>query len=588
MGFSDARLATLAGKDERDVAQARAKLNVHPVYKRIDTCAAEFAALTSYMYSTYESPVGGEAECEARPSDRKKAIILGGGPNRIGQGIEFDYCCCHACFALSERSFETIMINCNPETVSTDYDTSDRLYFEPLTTEDVLEIIRVEQAKGSLSGVIVQFGGQTPLKLAGPLVDAGVPILGTSADAIDIAEDRKRFQQLLTTLKLKQPKNGTALDIDTAVNVARSIGYPVLLRPSYVLGGRGMIIVPDEPSLKSALKSGELFRISGANPVLIDGFLHHAIEIDVDAICDSDGQVFIAGIMEHIEEAGIHSGDSACALPPHSINAATIAEIERQTIALARALDVRGLMNVQYAIQNGEIFVLEVNPRASRTVPFVAKAIGLPVAAIAARVMAGERLSTFSLKPSKKPHIAVKEAVLPFARFPGVDTILGPEMRSTGEVMGLDSDFGRAFAKSQTGGGTKLPLSGTVFISVKDADKPLAAGPAAQLIAMGFEIVATRGTAKYLQAAGLPVRLVNKVLEGRPHIVDEMKNGEISLVFNTTDGAQALADSASIRKTALALKIPYCTTMAGAAAVTQAIESLRSGSLEVAPLQSYA
>jgi carbamoyl-phosphate synthase large subunit len=588
MGFSDARLATLAGKDERDVAQARAKLNVHPVYKRIDTCAAEFAALTSYMYSTYESPVGGEAECEARPSDRKKAIILGGGPNRIGQGIEFDYCCCHACFALSERSFETIMINCNPETVSTDYDTSDRLYFEPLTTEDVLEIIRVEQAKGSLSGVIVQFGGQTPLKLAGPLVDAGVPILGTSADAIDIAEDRKRFQQLLTTLKLKQPKNGTALDIDTAVNVARSIGYPVLLRPSYVLGGRGMIIVPDEPSLKSALKSGELFRISGANPVLIDGFLHHAIEIDVDAICDSDGQVFIAGIMEHIEEAGIHSGDSACALPPHSINAATIAEIERQTIALARALDVRGLMNVQYAIQNGEIFVLEVNPRASRTVPFVAKAIGLPVAAIAARVMAGERLSTFSLKPSKKPHIAVKEAVLPFARFPGVDTILGPEMRSTGEVMGLDSDFGRAFAKSQIGGGTKLPLSGTVFISVKDADKPLAAGPAAQLIAMGFEIVATRGTAKYLQAAGLPVRLVNKVLEGRPHIVDEMKNGEISLVFNTTDGAQALADSASIRKTALALKIPYCTTMAGAAAVTQAIESLRSGSLEVAPLQSYA
>jgi carbamoyl-phosphate synthase large subunit len=392
---------------------------------------------------------------------------------------------------------------------------------------------------------------------------------------------------LLTRLELKQPKNGTALDIDTAVTAAREIGYPVILRPSYVLGGRGMIIVADEPSLKAALKSGELFRISGANPVLIDGFLHHAIEIDVDAICDSDGEVFIAGIMEHIEEAGIHSGDSACALPPHSIDAATIAEIERQTIALARALDVRGLMNVQYAIQAGEIYVLEVNPRASRTVPFVAKAVGLPIAGIASRVMAGEKLSSFSLKPSKKPHIAVKEAVLPFNRFPGVDTILGPEMKSTGEVMGLDTDFGRAFAKSQIGGGTKLPLGGTVFISVKDADKPYASGPAAQLIGMGFEIVATRGTAKYLQAAGLPVRLINKVLEGRPHIVDAMKNGEISLVFNTTDGAQALADSASIRKTALALKIPYCTTMAGAAAVTQAIESLKTGSLEVAPLQSY-
>ena len=587
MGFSDARLATLGGKAEHEVSRTRAKLGVHPVYKRIDTCAAEFAALTSYMYSTYEAPVRGDAECEARPSERRKVIILGGGPNRIGQGIEFDYCCCHACFSLSEQGFETIMINCNPETVSTDYDTSDRLYFEPLTAEDVLEIIRVEESKGTLAGVIVQFGGQTPLKLAGALGKAGVPILGTSADAIDLAEDRKRFQELLTKLGLKQPKNGTALDIETAVTAAQTIGYPVILRPSYVLGGRGMIIVPDEPSLKSALKSGELFRISGANPVLIDGFLHHAIEIDVDAICDADGDVFIAGIMEHIEEAGIHSGDSACALPPHSINATTIAEIERQTIALARALNVRGLMNVQYAIQSGDIFVLEVNPRASRTVPFVAKAIGLPVAGIASRVMAGEKLSAFALKPSMKPHIAVKEAVLPFARFPGVDTILGPEMKSTGEVMGLDSDFGRAFAKAQIAGGNKLPLTGTVFISVKDADKEFAASPAAQLIGMGFEIVATRGTAKYLQATGLPVRLINKVLEGRPHIVDAMKNGEISLVFNTTDGAQALTDSASIRKTALALKIPYCTTMAGAAAVTQAIESLKSGSLEVAPLQSY-
>jgi carbamoyl-phosphate synthase large subunit len=539
------------------------------------------------MYSTYESPVSGEVECEARPSERKKIIILGGGPNRIGQGIEFDYCCCHACFALSERGYETIMINCNPETVSTDYDTSDRLYFEPLTAEDVLEIVHVEASKGTLQGVIVQFGGQTPLKLAGPLGKAGVPILGTSADAIDLAEDRKRFQELLNRLNLKQPRNGTALDIATAVNVARSIGYPVILRPSYVLGGRGMIIAADEPALKAALQSGELFRISGDNPVLIDGFLHHAIEVDVDAIADDDAEVFIAGIMEHIEEAGIHSGDSACALPPHSLSANTVAELERQTVALARALNVRGLMNVQYAIQNGDIFVLEVNPRASRTVPFVAKAIGLPVAGIASRVMAGEKLSSLTLTRSKKAHIAVKEAVLPFNRFPGVDTVLGPEMKSTGEVMGLDSDFGRAFAKSQIGSGAKLPLAGTVFISVKDADKEFAAGPAASLIAMGFDIVATRGTAKFLQAAGLPVRLVNKVLEGRPHIVDAMKNGEISLVFNTTDGAQALADSASIRKTALQFKIPYCTTMAGAAAVTQAIESLRSGSLEVAPLQSY-
>ena len=588
MGFSDARLASLTNKSESEVSAERRRLGVRPVYKRIDTCAAEFAALTSYMYSTYESPVGGEVECEARPSERRKVIILGGGPNRIGQGIEFDYCCCHACFALATQGYETIMVNCNPETVSTDYDTSDRLYFEPLTAEDVLEIIQLEQSKGTLAGVIVQFGGQTPLKLAGALGKAGIPILGTSADAIDLAEDRQRFLELLNKLGLKQPRNGTALNIETAVNVARDIGYPVILRPSYVLGGRGMIIVADEPGLKAALQSGELFRISGANPVLIDGFLQHATEVDVDAIADETGDVFIAGIMEHIEEAGIHSGDSACALPPHSLDSATMAELKDQTIALARALEVRGLMNVQYAIQDGEIFVLEVNPRASRTVPFVAKAIGLPVAGIAARVMAGERLANFTLTQSKKTHIAVKEAVLPFARFPGVDTILGPEMKSTGEVMGLDTDFGRAFAKSQIAGGAKLPLSGTVFISVRDADKTGAPGPAAQLIAMGFDIVATRGTAKYLQASGLPVRIINKVMEGRPHIVDEMKNGEISLVFNTTDGAQALSDSASIRKTALQMKIPYCTTLAGAAAVTQAIHSLKSGSLEVAPLQSYA
>ena len=588
MGFSDARLATLAKVKEPEISALRTKLSVHPVYKRIDTCAAEFAALTSYMYSTYESPVGGDVECEARPTDRRKIIILGGGPNRIGQGIEFDYCCCHACFALSAQGYETIMINCNPETVSTDYDTSDRLYFEPLTAEDVLEIIRLEQSKGTLAGVIVQYGGQTPLKLAGPLGKAGVPILGTSPDAIDLAEDRKRFQGLLVKLGLKQPKNGTAMNISEAVEAARAITYPVILRPSYVLGGRGMIIVPDEPSLKAALQSGELFRISGDNPVLIDGFLHHAIEIDVDAICDHSGAVFVAGIMEHIEEAGVHSGDSACALPPHSLKAETIAELERQTKALARALEVRGLMNVQFAIQDGEIFVLEVNPRASRTVPFVAKAVGLPIAGIAARVMAGEPLSSFDLTTSKKGHIAVKEAVLPFARFPGVDVVLGPEMRSTGEVMGLDSDFGRAFAKSQIGGGAKLPLSGMVFMSVKDADKEPAIGPAAQLVGMGFTIVATRGTARYLQAAGVEVRIVNKVLEGRPHIVDAMKNGEIALVFNTTDGAQALTDSSSIRRTALQMKIPYYTTMAGAAAATLAIASLKAGCLEVAPLQSYA
>ena len=587
MGFSDARLAKLTGRNEKDVRDTRAKLGVRPVFKRIDTCAAEFAALTPYMYSTYETPFGGAVECESKPTDKKKIIILGGGPNRIGQGIEFDYCCCHAAYSLSERGFETIMVNCNPETVSTDYDTSDRLYFEPLTAEDVLEIVRVEQQNGTLEGVIVQFGGQTPLKLANMLVENGVPILGTTADAIDLAEDRKRFQVLLNQIGLKQPRNGTAMTPDETVAAAAEIGYPVILRPSYVLGGRGMVVVGDEAQLKATVQSGELFRISGDNPVLIDGFLHHAIEIDVDAIGDGTGDVFIAGIMEHIEEAGVHSGDSACAIPPHSLKPATIAEIERQTVALARALNVRGLMNVQYAVQGTDIYVLEVNPRASRTVPFVAKAIGLPVAALAARVMAGETLASLKLKKPNIKHIAVKEAVLPFARFPGVDTILGPEMRSTGEVMGLDMTFGRAFAKSQIGAGAKLPLSGTVFISVKESDKEFAVEPAQQLLAMGFSIIATRGTAKFLQAAGLEVRVVNKVLEGRPHIVDALKNTEVQLVFNTTEGAQALADSLSIRRTALQMKVPYYTTMAGAAAATQAIAALREGSLEVAPLQSY-
>jgi carbamoyl-phosphate synthase large subunit len=581
MGFSDARLAKLTGKREPEVRALRAQLGVRPVFKRIDTCAAEFAALTPYMYSTYEM------ECEARPTDKKKIIILGGGPNRIGQGIEFDYCCCHAAFSLSAQGFETIMVNCNPETVSTDYDTSDRLYFEPLTAEDVLEIVRLEQSNGTLAGVIVQFGGQTPLKLANTLMEAGIPILGTSADAIDLAEDRKRFQVLLNELGLKQPRNATALTAEETIAAARTIGYPVILRPSYVLGGRGMVVVGDETQLRQQVASGELFRISGENPVLIDAFLHHAIEIDVDAICDSDEDVFIAGIMEHIEEAGVHSGDSACSLPPHSLKPEIIAEVERQTVALARALKVRGLMNVQYAVQGGEIYVLEVNPRASRTVPFVAKAIGIPVAAIAARVMAGETLASFHLKKPNPKHISVKEAVMPFARFPGVDAVLGPEMRSTGEVMGLDENFGRAFAKSQIGAGLRLPVEGTVFISLKDSDKDGAIASARALVEMGFRVVATRGTAKALEEAGLPVKRINKVLEGRPHVVDALKNGEVQLVFNTTEGAQALADSASIRRTAVTAKVPYYTTLASAVAATQAIAALRTGSLEVAPLQSY-
>ena len=581
MGFSDARLAKLTGTKEAEVRALRANLGVRPVFKRIDTCAAEFAALTPYMYSTYEM------ECEARPTDKKKIIILGGGPNRIGQGIEFDYCCCHAAFSLSRQGFETIMVNCNPETVSTDYDTSDRLYFEPLTAEDVLEIVRLEQSNGTLAGVIVQFGGQTPLKLANTLMEAGIPILGTSADAIDLAEDRKRFQVLLNELGLKQPRNATALTAEETIAAARTIGYPVILRPSYVLGGRGMVVAGDETQLRQQVASGELFRISGENPVLIDAFLHHAIEIDVDAICDSDEDVFIAGIMEHIEEAGVHSGDSACSLPPHSLKPEIIAEVERQTIALARALKVRGLMNVQYAVQGGEIYVLEVNPRASRTVPFVAKAIGIPVAAIAARVMAGETLASFHLKKPNPKHISVKEAVMPFARFPGVDAVLGPEMRSTGEVMGLDENFGRAFAKSQIGAGLRLPVEGTVFISLKDSDKDGAIASARALVEMGFRIVATRGTARALEEAGLPVTRINKVLEGRPHVVDALKNGEVQLVFNTTEGAQALADSASIRRTAVTAKVPYYTTLASAVAATQAIAALRAGSLEVAPLQSY-
>jgi carbamoyl-phosphate synthase large subunit len=587
MGFSDARLARLAGIGEDEAAALRCRLGLHPVYKRIDTCAAEFPSLTPYMYSCYEGDGLTPPECEADPSERDKVIILGGGPNRIGQGIEFDYCCVHAAYSLSAAGIETIMVNCNPETVSTDYDTSDRLYFEPLTAEDVIEIVRVEGSRGTLLGVIVQLGGQTPLNLAKALERAGIPILGTSPDAIDLAEDRQRFQLLLRDLGLRQPDNGTAYSPEEAEAIAQRIGYPVVIRPSYVLGGRAMEIVHDTAGLSRYIRRA--VNVSGASPVLIDRYLQNAIEVDVDAVADGT-EVYVAGIMEHIEEAGIHSGDSACSLPPYSLAPETIAEIERQTIALARALHVVGLMNVQFAVKEGEVYVLEVNPRASRTVPFVAKATGVPIAKIAARVMAGEKLA--ALLPERKHraapgHVAVKEAVFPFARFPGVDLILGPEMKSTGEVMGLDTDFGRAFAKSQLGSGTELPLRGCVFVSVRDSDKAALVEPCRQLAAWGFELVATSGTARKLREEGVPVSSVNKVQEGRPDIVDEMRSGHIQLVFNTTEGAQAIADSFSLRRTALTHAIPYYTTVAGARAAVQAIGALREGCLEVAPLQSY-
>ncbi len=605
MGFSDARLAELTGRAEADVGALRLKLGVHPAYKRIDTCAAEFASPTAYMYSTYETPFAGSLADESRPSDAKKIVILGGGPNRIGQGIEFDYCCCHACFALSDAGYETIMVNCNPETVSTDYDTSDRLYFEPLTAEDVLEILRVEQQNGTLHGVIVQFGGQTPLKLADALEKAGIPILGTSVDAIDLAEDRDRFKRLLDKLGLKQPKNGIAYSIEQSRIIAGELGFPLVVRPSYVLGGRAMEIIRDEAGFDAYLlgtlpalvpadvkakypndKTGQINMVLGKSPLLFDRYLTDAIEVDVDAL--SDGKdVFVAGVMEHIEEAGIHSGDSACSLPSHSLGPEMIEALKVKTGALARALQVVGLMNVQYAIKDGEIFILEVNPRASRTVPFVAKTIGLPVAKIAARIMAGESLASFALKEPKLDHVAVKEAVFPFARFPGVDTILGPEMRSTGEVMGLDRAFPVAFAKAQLGAGARVPTGGAVFVSVRDDDKPRVVDAIRRLVALGFKVVATAGTHDYLAAEGIPATLINKVLEGRPHCVDAIRNGEIQLVFNTTDGAQALLDSRSLRRAALLQKVPYYTTLAGAVAAARGIEAWSSGVREVRPLQAY-
>ncbi len=593
MGFSDARLGKLTGLSAEAVTQKRRALGVRPSFKRIDSCAAEFASPTPYMYSTYAQPFAGVAVCEAAPSDRKKIVILGGGPNRIGQGIEFDYCCCHAAFALKEAGYETIMVNCNPETVSTDYDTSDRLYFEPLTAEDVLEIIETERSRGQLHGVIVQFGGQTPLKLAEALERAEIPILGTSPDMIDLAEDRDRFKKLLNELDLRQPTSGIATSPTEARAIAEAVGYPIVIRPSYVLGGRAMEIVFDAIQLDRYLArlANDLDRpselvVSQKRPLLIDRYLSDAIEVDVDCLADGRDAT-IVGIMEHIEEAGIHSGDSACALPPHSLGADAIAELERQTRALALALEVGGLMNVQYAIKDGDIYVLEVNPRASRTVPFVTKVIGLPVAKIAARIMAGESLASFKLTRPQFDHIGVKEAVFPFARFPGVDTVLGPEMKSTGEVMGIDRNFAIAFAKSQIGGGSRLPREGTVFVSVRDADKPRVLEAIRLLVSLGFRIIATSGTQRYLAEQGLPASKINKVLEGRPHIVDAIKNGEVQLVFNTTEGATALADSRSLRRAALLHKVPYYTTLSGAVAAAQGIKAYLGGDLEVRTLQSY-
>jgi carbamoyl-phosphate synthase large subunit len=611
MGFSDARLAVLTGRTEADVTAARHALGVRPVFKRIDSCAAEFASPTAYMYSTYATPFAGAPADEAAPSDRKKVVILGGGPNRIGQGIEFDYCCCHAAFALREVGYETIMVNCNPETVSTDYDTSDRLYFEPLTAEDALEIIATERTNGTLHGVIVQFGGQTPLKLAEALERAHVPILGTSPDAIDLAEDRNRFKHLLDRLGLMQPRNGIAYSVEQARLVAADLGYPIVVRPSYVLGGRAMQIIREEDQLGDYLlgtlpelvphdvkarypndKTGQINTVLGKNPLLFDRYLSDAVEVDVDCIADGK-DTFIAGIMEHIEEAGIHSGDSACSLPPHNLKPATIAALNSQTRELALALKVGGLMNVQYAIKDGDIYVLEVNPRASRTVPFVAKVIGLPVAKIAARIMAGESLASFALEPGRfepgaATHTGVKEAVFPFARFgEKVDTVLGPEMKSTGEVLGLDRSFEIAFVKSQLGGGARLPRKGTVFVSVRDEDKVRMLEAIRTLTGLGFKVIATSGTQRFLNENGLPADRILKASEGRPNVVDAIKNGRVQLVFNTTEGAQALADSKSLRRAALLHKVPYYTTLSGAVAAAQGIKAYLGGDLEVRALQSY-
>lgn len=584
LGLSDCRLAELTGTSEIDVRNARHALDLRPKFRRIDTCAAEFAAQTPYLYSSYETISPFDNQNEAESSSRTKAVILGGGPNRIGQGIEFDYCCCHAAYAMDDIEIESIMVNCNPETVSTDYDTSDRLYFEPLTEEDVLEILHCEQSQGELAGVIVQFGGQTPLKLSQALEENNIPILGTSPDAIDLAEDRDRFKDLLDRLSLKQPPNGIARSATQAHEIVKQIGFPVVIRPSYVLGGRAMEIVHTEEQLERYMR--EAVVVSGDSPVLIDGYLRDASEVDVDVLCDGK-DVYVAGILEHIEEAGVHSGDSACSMPPHSLPHEIIEELGRQASEMALALNVIGLMNVQFAVKDSVIYVIEVNPRASRTVPFVAKVLGQPIARIAAKIMAGKKLSDFNLATPKFEHIAVKEAVFPFGRFPGVDTILGPEMRSTGEVMGLDTNFATAFAKSQIGGGTVLPVEGTAFISVRNDDKSKIVPLAAELLELGFKILATSGTCKLLEDNGLSVLQVNKVLEGRPHIVDAMKDATVELVINTTEGEQSLADSKSIRRTALEMKIPYFTTIAAAEAAISGIKAVRSGPLDVRSLQDY-
>jgi len=606
MGFSDARLGEILDIDAEEVRDARIKLGLRPTYKRIDTCAAEFAAPTAYMYSTYETPFAGKVADEAKPSSRKKVVILGGGPNRIGQGIEFDYCCCHAAFALGDCDYETIMINCNPETVSTDYDTSDRLYFEPLTEEDVVEILETEKQAGTLHGVIVQFGGQTPLGLAKAVQRAGVPILGTQPSSIDLAEDRDQFSALLRKLDLTQPSNGIAHSLVQARQVAKDIGFPLVIRPSFVLGGRAMAIIHNDeaferyvlstlselvpPSIKGRFPGDanrQIDELLGKNPLLFDSYLSRAIEIDVD--CLSDGsEAFVCGIMEHIEEAGVHSGDSACSLPPRSLSEETIAELKTQTEKMALALGVVGLMNVQFALKDGVLYVLEVNPRASRTVPFVAKVIGKPIAKIAARLMAGEKLASFNLTDEPLKHIGIKEAVFPFGRFPGVDTVLGPEMKSTGEVIGLDTDFAIAFAKSQLGSSVKVPKSGTAFVSVREEDKtPDLVKAIARLSKAGFSIIATSGTMRFLGANNVECKKINKVMEGRPHIVDAIKNGEVQLLINTTEGRKAMSDSKTIRRSALIEKVPYYTTIPGAIAAIDGILAYQKDSLTVRTLQDY-
>ena len=586
-GFSDNRLAELTDCNENEIRKLRDNFNIKPVFKRVDTCAAEFKSETAYMYSTYGDSIFSEIlSCESKPSDNDKVIIIGGGPNRIGQGIEFDYCCVHASYALKESGVESIMVNCNPETVSTDYDTSDRLYFEPLNFEDLIEIINVEKSSGNLLGIIVQFGGQTPLKLAKELEknNIEIKILGTSQDAIDLAEDRDRFQKLISDLNILQPRNGIATSSDEAINIVNDIGYPVVIRPSYVLGGRAMEIVHSDEQLEKYMKEAVI--VSGDNPVLIDSYLRDAIEVDIDALCDGD-DIYIAGILEHIEEAGVHSGDSACSIPPFSLKKEILKELESQVKLLAQGLNVIGLMNTQFAIKEDKIFILEVNPRASRTVPFIAKVLGKPLAKIATKIMLGSKINTMNLEEANINHFAIKEAVFPFKRFTGVDTILGPEMRSTGEVMGIDKDFGMAFAKSQIGSGSKIPTGGSVFVSVKDADKDKILRPVSELISLGFEIYATDGTAEFFNKNNIKAEKINKVLQGSPHIVEMISEKKISLVFNTTETPQAIKDSKSIRRSALESETPYYTTVSGANAAVMAIKAIRNSEMTVKTIQSF-